>query len=52
MNRYIPVSPFRYIPASPSNRASTSPNKLVAASLIVAVNTIVFSFVYPLVAAT
>jgi hypothetical protein len=52
MSRYIPVSPFKYIPDPPNNRATLSENKLIAMLMILAVNTICLSLVYPLIAGT
>ena len=50
MHIFVPVLPVRLINEFPS--VSVSPNKLVAMSLIVAVDIIIFSVVYSLIAAT
>jgi hypothetical protein len=50
MHMLVPVLPINLINELP--RISVSPNKLVAVSLIVAVDILVFSVVYPLVAGT
>lgn len=50
MSRFVPVSPFKYIPASP-RLSFISESKIVAVSMIVAIDTIIFSLAYPLVAA-
>jgi hypothetical protein len=51
MRRPIPVSPGKLVP-EPSTHICFSPNKLVAMSIIMAIDTIFLSVVYPLVAAS
>jgi hypothetical protein len=52
MHRPIPVPPGKLIPDLPSTYASVSLNKLVAVSMILAIDTIFYTILYPLVAGT
>ena len=51
MHMLIPISPSKLIPKLPSTIASVSRSKLFAVALIVALDVIICSAVYPLVTA-